>query len=154
MKNLLFLFLVLALGACNQFNPNDYPSISKETIRIVATKMQKMILPKANGIGNTYWADFDRNTLSGAIVEYNCDDKVFNIDVSTLDEGPGLTAYIDIDSTGKIIRAYGYTHDSASADYYYSETWKSNPKTPEKAKRYYRGVARKVVDYIKNYSKP
>lgn len=152
MKYSIFFILILCL-ACNQFKPNKYTPVTSKDMEIIAEKMAKGILPgKKGSYGSWYYtASFPEAIASGAIVTYNCDDKIFRIDISTLDEGPGLGGIIDVDTTGKIIRAWGFSRDTLSCNSYYSEYWTPNKNTSKEAKEFYIGVVRMIVTYIKDY---
>ncbi|MCX6794862.1 MAG: hypothetical protein NTY31_02670 [Candidatus Falkowbacteria bacterium] len=152
MKNLLIVFAVVTLSACNQHSPSKYPAVTSADMDIVARKMQDGSLPKASGYdGSMYFANLPDNVLSGPYLTFLRSNKggIFRIEVTTTIKGPGAGTRIDVDSAGRIIRAWGYSRPSMN---YYSEVWPEKSFASTKAVNFYVDLQRAVINYIKNYS--
>ena len=148
MKNkILFslLFCIALLTACNEFKPENYTPITSYDMGIVAEKMLKEKLPLSTTEKGMSWAECTWGS-NGPSLSYNLVGKnIFCIIVPK----PGVV--IQIDTAGRIIRAWGYSDNSMTINDYYSEVYESSTKTPQEAKDFYVGYARAVVNWVKNY---
>lgn len=153
MKNLLVFIAVIALSACSPYNPSKYPAVTSADMDIVIKKMQDKILPKASGYdGSMYFANLPDNVLSGPYLTFLRSNKggIFRINATAI-KGSSVGATIDVNSDGKIIRAWGYSKPSLES--YYSELWPDKSVASPEAVNFYIWLQRAVVSYVKNYGK-